>query len=111
VDLEGLYVRSGGGDTVPLSSIMRLTETGEASERTRVNRFRSVSVSATLADGYSLGDAVEWFEGYAAEHLPETVRTQFLSGAKEYQEANRAAAFAFAMARLIVFLVLAAQFE
>src|SRR5690606_27246800 len=72
---------------------------------------RSVSVSATLADGYSLGDAVEWFEGYARENLPETVRTQFLGGAQEYQDANRAAAFAFGMALLIVFLVLAAQFE
>ncbi|MEN1942755.1 efflux RND transporter permease subunit [Luteimonas sp. MJ293] len=110
-DLEGLYLRSGNGDAVPLSSIVSLTETGEASERTRVNRFRSVSVSATLADGYSLGDAVEWFEGYAQQNLPETVRTQFLGGAQEYQEANRAAAFAFGMALLIVFLVLAAQFE
>ena len=110
-DLEGLYVRSGSGDAVPLSSIVRLTETGEASERTRVNRFRSVSISATLADGYSLGDAVEWFQDYAAQNLPETVRTQFLGGAQEYQDANRAAAFAFAMALLIVFLVLAAQFE
>ncbi|MGO1719981.1 MAG: efflux RND transporter permease subunit, partial [Luteimonas sp.] len=110
-DLEGLYVRSGSGDAIPLSSIVRLTETGEASERTRVNRFRSVSISATLADGYSLGDAVEWLEDYAVQNLPETVRTQFLGGAQEYQDANRAAAFAFAMALLIVFLVLAAQFE
>lgn len=110
-DLEGLYVRSGSGDTVPLSSIVRLTETGESSERVRVNRFRSVSVSATLADGYSLGDAVEWFQDYAAQNLPETVRTQFLGGAQEYQDANKAAIFAFGMALLIVFLVLAAQFE
>ena len=110
-DLEGLYVRSGSGDAVPLASIVSLTETGESSERVRVNRFRSVSVSATLADGYSLGDAVEWFEGYAQENLPETVRTQFLGGAQEYQDSNRAAAFAFGMALLIVFLVLAAQFE
>ncbi len=110
-DLEGLYVRSGSGDAVPLASIVSLTETGESSERVRVNRFRSVNVSATLADGYSLGDAVEWFEGYAQENLPETVRTQFLGGAQEYQDSNRAAAFAFGMALLIVFLVLAAQFE
>ncbi|TRO97297.1 efflux RND transporter permease subunit [Glycocaulis profundi] len=110
-DLEGLYVRSAAGEVIALSNIVTLTETGEASERRRVNRFRSVTVSATLADGYSLGDAVNWFNDYAAENLPETVQTQFLGGAQEFMEANRAAMFAFAMALLIVFLVLAAQFE
>src|SRR5690554_4481815 len=110
-DLEGLFVRGGSGDVIPLSNLVEVTETGEAAERRRINRFCSVTVSATLADGYSLGDAVEWFDDYAASHLPETVRTQYLGGAQEYLEANQAAAFAFGMALLIVFLVLAAQFE
>ncbi|WP_439632512.1 efflux RND transporter permease subunit [Glycocaulis sp.] len=111
IDLEGLYVRGTGGSIVPLSNLVTLTETGESSERRRVNRFRSVTVSATLADGYPLGAAVDWLDNYAAENLPETVQTSYLGGAQEFLEANQAALFAFAMALLIVFLVLAAQFE
>lgn len=104
-------MRGTGGSIVPLSNLVTLTETGESSERRRVNRFRSVTVSATLADGYPLGAAVDWLDNYAAENLPETVQTSYLGGAQEFLEANQAALFAFAMALLIVFLVLAAQFE
>lgn len=110
-DLEGIYVRGDGGIIVPLSNVVSLTETGEAAERRRVNRFRSVTVSATLAEGYSLGAAVDWLDTYAARNLPETVQTSYLGGAQEFLEANQAALFAFTMALLIVFLVLAAQFE
>ena len=76
----------------------------------RVNRFRSVSVSATLADGYSLGDAVEWFEVTRRRTCRNRAHPVPRRRAG-YQDANRAAAFAFGMALLIVFLVLAAQFE
>lgn len=110
-DLENLYVRGHGDGVIPLSNLVELQEIGEASERNRVNRFRSVTVSATLADGYPLGDAVQWLDNYAADNFPETVRTQYLGAAKEYMESNQATLFAFVMALLIVFLVLAAQFE
>lgn len=110
-NLESLYVRGNGGGVIPLSNLVTLTETGEAAERRRINRFRSVTVSAALADGYSLGDAVNWFTGYAEQNFPETIQTSFMGGAQEFMEANKAAVFAFSMALLIVFLVLAAQFE
>lgn len=109
-DLDGLYVRGSAG-VLPLSNLVTLTEIGEASERPRVDRFRAVTVSATLADGYPLGAAVDWLNGYAQEQFPDTVQTRFLGGAQEFLDANRAALFAFALALLIVFLVLAAQFE
>ncbi|MAL11327.1 MAG: multidrug transporter AcrB [Maricaulis sp.] len=110
-DLETLYVRASSGELIPLSNLVSLREAGEPSSRPRVNRLRSVTISATLAEGYSLGEAVEWFEGYASDNLPANVQTSFLGNAREFLSANQAALFAFAMALLIVFLVLAAQFE
>ena len=110
-DLETLYVRSSRGQLIPLSNLVNLREAGEPSERPRVNRLRSVTISATLEEGYTLGEAVEWFETYASDNLPANVQTSFLGNAREFLDANQAALFAFAMALLIVFLVLAAQFE
>ncbi|MCG8443586.1 MAG: efflux RND transporter permease subunit, partial [Caulobacterales bacterium] len=111
-DLSNIFVRSQtSGQLIPLSNLVSFTEIGEAASRTRVNRMRAVTVSATLAEGYPIGDAVAWFEEAARESLPADVTTLFLGGAKEFLEANNALLFAFIMSLLIVFLVLAAQFE
>ncbi len=110
-DLEFLYVEGEGGSLIPLSNLVTLTEVGDAFERNRINRLRAVTVEATLAEGYTLGEAVEWFEQYSREQLPGDINTEFLGGAQDFLEANQAALFAFGMALLIVFLVLAAQFE
>lgn len=110
-DLESLYVRGLEGQLIPLSNLVSVREVGEASERNRVNRQRAIAVSATLAEGYSLGEAVNWLDNWAEQTLPASMSTEYLGGAKEYLDANNAIYFAFGMALLIVFLVLAAQFE
>ncbi|TGY89627.1 efflux RND transporter permease subunit [Marinicauda algicola] len=110
-DLEALYVRGIDNQLIPLSNLVTLREVGEASERNRVNRQRAIAVSATLAEGYTLGEAVEWLDTWARANLPRDMSTEYLGGAKEYLDASNAIFFAFAMALLIVFLVLAAQFE
>lgn len=110
-DLESLYVRGLEGQLIPLSNLVSVREVGEASERNRVNRQRAIAVSATLAEGYSLGEAVTWLDDWAEQTLPANMSTEYLGGAKEYLDANNAIYFAFGMALLIVFLVLAAQFE
>ena len=110
-DLETLYVRSGSGELIALSSLVSLREVGEAAERNRVDRQRAISVSATIADGYTLGEAVGWLDAWALDTLPPELGSTFLGGAKEFLDANTAVLFAFGMALLIVFLVLAAQFE
>ncbi len=110
-DLAFLYVRGDENALVPLSSLVTLTETGDAFERNRVNRLRAVTVEASLADDAALGDAVAWFEDYAAANLPAGMTSEFLGGAEDFLEANRAALVAFGLALLIVYLVLAAQFE
>lgn len=110
-DLETLFVRGGAGELIPLSNLVSLRETGEADRRNRINRQRAITISATLADGYTLGDAIDWFDAYARAELPADMASEYLGSAREFLESSDAIFFAFAMALLIVFLVLAAQFE
>ncbi|MEQ8406362.1 MAG: efflux RND transporter permease subunit [Oceanicaulis sp.] len=110
-DLESLYVRADTGRLIAMSNLVSLREVGEAAERNRVNRQRAISVNATLTEDYTLGEAVEWLDGWAQSELPPALSSTYLGGAKEFLDANQAVLFAFAMALLIVFLVLAAQFE
>ncbi|WP_417497511.1 efflux RND transporter permease subunit [Maricaulis sp.] len=110
-DLESLYVSGRGGQLIPLSNLVSVRELGEASSRNRVDRQRSITISATLADGYTLGDAVTWLDTWSARELAPGLSTSYLGGARDFLNANTAMLFAFGMALLIVFLVLAAQFE
>ncbi|WP_421791861.1 efflux RND transporter permease subunit [Hyphobacterium sp.] len=110
-DLETLFVEGRENRLIPLSNLVSIQEVGEASSRNRINRQRAITVSATLAEGYSLGEAVGWLDGWAERELAPGFSTTYLGGAKEFLEANSALLFAFGMALLIVFLVLAAQFE
>jgi multidrug efflux pump len=110
-DLENIFVRGGSGELIPLSGVVSLRETGEAASLPRVNRLRAVSVTATLAEDASLGDAIAWFEQNAREVMGPGMSYEFLGSARDLQESNSALLFTFGLALLIVFLVLAAQFE
>ena len=111
-DLTNAFVRSSSsGQLIPLSSLVELAEIGEADARPRFNRLRAVTVQATLGDGYSLSDAVAWFEQVSPQVLPADGGYEFVGEARDFLKAENAALFAFAMALAIVFLVLAAQFE
>ncbi len=110
-DLETLYVRNDAGALIPMSNLVSLREVGEAAARNRVDRQRAISVQATISDGYTLGEAVEWLDSWAVSELPPELNSTYTGGAKEFLESEQAILFAFAMALLIVFLVLAAQFE
>ena len=111
-DLDNLYVRSGrSGELVPLSNLVSLTELAEPGEFNRFNRLRAISLSAGLAPGYTLGEALEWVRQAADEELPERAQLDYKGESREYQSAGGAVIFTFAMALLVVYLVLAAQFE
>jgi len=110
--LENLYVRSGrSGELVPLSSLVTLAEIAEPGSFNRFNRLRAITLSANLAPGYRLGEALDWFEKTAAEELPDYAQLDLKGQAREYRTAGGAVVFTFVMALLIVYLVLAAQFE
>lgn len=110
--LENLYVRSGrSGQLVPLSSLVTLSEVAEPGTLHRFNRLRAITISASLAAGYPLGDAIQWVQKTASEELPEVAQLDYKGQTREYMTAGAAVLFTFAMALLIVYLVLAAQFE
>ena len=111
-NLENLYVRSSrSGELVPLSSLVTLTEIAEPGSLNRFNRLRAITLSANLAPGYTLGEALDWMQQTAAEELPDYAQLDYKGQSREYRTAGGAVLFTFAMALLIVYLVLAAQFE
>jgi multidrug efflux pump len=111
-DLNNIYVRSErSGQLIPLANLIYLEETAGAGSLNRYNRMRAVTLSGSLAPGYSLGDALEFLERVTREELPEAARIDYKGESLEYKEAAGALLFTFALAMLIVFLVLAAQFE
>jgi multidrug efflux pump len=109
-DIGNLYVRSGSGETVPLSSVVTTEVRGDTPDRPRVDRLRSISLQVQLNPGYSMGEAIDFLKAEAAKQ-PGTVTIKWGGGARDYLESSGSVGLAFAMALLLVFLVLAAQFE
>jgi multidrug efflux pump len=111
-NLENLYVRSErSGQLVPLSALVTLSEVAEPGTLNRFNRLRAITVSASLAPDYTLGEAIDWMQKTAADELPEVAQIDYKGQSREFMTAGGAVLFTFAMALLIVYLVLAAQFE
>jgi multidrug efflux pump len=110
-DIKQLYVRARGGELVPLSGLVSVTEIAEPGTLNRFNRLRSITISARLAPGYPLGEAIDFARQAADEELPDTAQLDFGGQSREYLQSGGAALFTFGMALLVVFLVLSAQFE
>lgn len=110
-DLERLYVGAGSGALVPLSSVVTTQTSGDTPDRRRLDRQRAITLSADLNPGMTIADAVAFMETEMAKQQPGVVTIQYGGAARDQQEAGGAVAWAFALALLLVFLVLAAQFE
>jgi multidrug efflux pump len=110
-DLGDIFVRGRGGDLVPLVALLSISERATAPDLRRFDRLPAITLSASLADGYDLGRAIDFFERAAAEILPAEARLGFWGQAREFQRATGGALLTFALALLVVYLVLGAQFE
>ncbi len=111
-DLSHVYVRSTtSGALIPLANLVTLREQAEPGSLNRYNRLRAVTISANLAEGYSLGTALDFLRGVAAEDLPATAQIGYKGESREYIDAGNSLLFVFVLALTIVYLVLAAQFE
>jgi multidrug efflux pump len=110
-DLEALYVATGSGQLVPLSAVVTTETSGDTPDRRRLDRQRAISISADLNPGTTLVDATEFMTRVSQEQPQGVVNTQWGGAARDQQEAGGAVAAAFGLALLLVFLVLAAQFE
>jgi multidrug efflux pump len=112
-DLDNIYVRSDKTrELVPLASVVTIQETGAANELRRFNRQRSITVTANLADGLSLGDALTYMEQTVREQSQGVpIQIEYDGESRELKRSSGGLLLTFAFALLIVYLVLAAQFE
>ncbi len=111
-DLTNIYVRSAKTERlVPLANLVHFRESAGAQELKRADRMRAVTITASVAPGYTLGQAVEELGDAAREALPTEARISWTGASREFRESSNSLLFTFAMALIIVFLALAAQFE
>lgn len=110
-DLRNIYVRSDTGSLIPLDSVVSMREGATARELARTDRLRSITITASLSPGYTLGEALGFLEAAAAERLPSTARISYAGESEEFKNSTSALFFTFGLALVIVFLALAAQFE
>lgn len=111
-DLENIYVRSTrSNQLIPLSNVVHLTERADSGTLNRYNRVRAFTLEANLADNLALGDALSYLENLVRDNLPETVIIDYKGQSRDFKSSSSSIMFAFVLGILIVFLVLAAQFE
>ncbi|MGL4412093.1 MAG: efflux RND transporter permease subunit [Bacteroidales bacterium] len=111
LDLKSLYVRSQGGEMIQLDNLVNLREDVAPPKLYRYNRFVSTTVSAGLASGYTIGDGLKEMDRIAKEVLDDSFRTALDGESREFSESSSSLLFAFVLALVLIFLVLAAQFE
>jgi multidrug efflux pump len=110
--IDNLYVRSQrSNQLIPLSNLLTVSEQATSATLNRYNRARSITISANLAPGYALGDALEYLRNIALTELPDEVSIDYKGESQLYQESGNSVLFIFALALAITYLILAAQFE
>jgi multidrug efflux pump len=111
-DLANIYVRSSTTNSlIPLSNLVRVEEIAGPTELKRFDRLRSVTITAGLNPGYSLGEALDYMEKLVRSELPAYAQINYDGESREFKRSGSALYATFMLALVIVFLVLAAQFE
>lgn len=110
-DLQSLFVRAGNGDMVSLDNLVSMKETVSPPAIYRYNQSYSATISATPAPGVSLGEAIADMDEIAKRTLPNGFTTALGGQSRDYAESSASLIFAFVFAILLIYLVLAAQFE
>ncbi|NNF47638.1 MAG: efflux RND transporter permease subunit [Desulfofustis sp.] len=111
-DLQSIYVRSErSGKLVPLASFISLKEFADSSTLKRYNRVRALTLQANLADDLALSEALTYLDGLVRENLPDRVIIDYKGISQDYKSSSESILFVFALGIVVVFLVLAAQFE
>ena len=109
--LKSIYMRSGSGDMIQMENLVDLKEDIAPPRLYRYNRFVSATISAGLGKGYTLGQALDEMDKIAKETLDDTFRTALTGESKDFRESSNSLLFAFGLALLLIYLILAAQFE
>lgn len=110
-NLKAIYVRSNSGEMIQLANLVNLIESIAPPKLYRYNRFASATISAGLAEGKTIGDGLDAMDEIAATTLDDSFRTALAGDSKEFRESSSSLFFAFGLALLLIYLILAAQFE
>jgi multidrug efflux pump len=111
-DLDAIYVRSDrSGMLIPMSNLVNLREAAGPVDLRRFDRMRAITISASIEDGYSLGWALAAIEDIIHSHLPESARISYDGESRDFKNSGSAMYLTFVLALIVVYLVLAAQFE
>jgi len=111
MDLTSIFVRSSTGELIQLDNVVEIEEQSSPPQLYHNNRYMSATVSAGLAPGKSISDGIEAMERIKTKVLDETFTTDLGGESRDFVESNSNTAFAFGLALLLIYLILAAQFE
>ena len=110
-NLKAIYMRSSDGKMIQMENLVDLVEDIAPPKLYRYNRFVSATISAGLAEGKTIGEGLDEMDKIAKSTLDDTFRTALSGDSKEFRESSSSLFFAFALALLLIYLILAAQFE
>lgn len=111
LDLRTIYLKNTQGDMIQMDNVVDLQESVAPPTLYRYNRFTSATVSAGLAPGVTIGEGLDEMDRIARETLDDTFRTTLAGESKEFRDSSSSLVFAFTLALILIFLILAAQFE
>lgn len=111
LDLKGFYVRNRQGELIQLDNLVRIVENANPPTIYHYNRLKNAAVSAGLAPGKTMADGINEMERIKAKVLDESFSTSLAGASRDFQESSSNTSFAFVLALVLIFLVLAAQFE
>lgn len=111
VDISNLYVRDNKGNNIPLTAVTNIITNANPPALYHFNRYKAATISASLAEGKKIGDGVKAMQAIAGKLLDESFQTSLSGPSRDYAESSSNIAFAFMLALVFIFLVLAAQFE
>ncbi|NMG28511.1 efflux RND transporter permease subunit [Aromatoleum evansii] len=110
-DIREIYVRAKNGEMVPLANLVKVHDRVSPRELNHFGQRRSVTISANLAPGFAMGEALEWLEGAAGRILPAGYAIDYDGQSREFKTSSASLALTFVLALAFIYLVLAAQFE
>jgi len=110
-DIQKLYVRNNRGERIPLSSVVKIVESSNPPTLYHYDRYKAATISASLAEGKTIGDGVVAMEKISKKLLDESFKTALSGPSRDYAESSSNTTFAFGLALILIYLVLAAQFE
>lgn len=111
LDLASFYVRNRNGQMIQLDNLVSFTETSSPPSIFHYNRYKSATISAALAPGKTLGEGIEAMQRIGKELLDESFQSDLSGPSRDFKESSSGTSFAFLLALLLIYLILAAQFE